>query len=183
MAPTIDLRASGLVGVGHDAVATLRNAMLQDMGTNAAGYLQQAGYAGGDAVHDAFTRWLAARGEGAPDALDVASFASLASRFFAELGWGSFTFTAGTPVATIDAPDWTEAAGSSGLEQPGCHLGTGLMAAFFGRLAEQPLAVMEVECRSAGAAHCRFLVGSADEMQRIWEGMANGQDYRELIGS
>lgn len=182
MAHSIDLRASGLVGVGHDAVATLRNAMLQDMGMNAAGYLQQAGYAGGDAVFDAFTRWLADQGEPAPESLEVRTFATRASQFFTELGWGAITFTPGSPVATIDSADWTEASGATGLEHPGCHLGTGLMAAFFGRLADQPLAVMEVECRSAGAGRCRFLLGSADELQRVWAGMAAGTDYRELIG-
>lgn len=182
MTQSIDLRASGLVGVGHDAVATLRNAMLQDLGANAAGYLQQAGYAGGDAVYEAFARWLDGQGEPAPESLDMEAFAGAASRFFTALGWGSVEFTGGSRVATLDSTDWAEASGSSGLDSPGCHLGTGLMAAFFGRLAEQPLAVMEVECRSAGAARCRFLLGSAETMQAVWDRMASGESYDELLG-
>lgn len=181
MTQSIDLPASGLMGLGHDAVATLRNAMLQELGANGAGHLQQAGYAGGESVYQAFTRWLAAQRLPAPEALDVPTFASSTSRFFAELGWGSLTMGGGSPIATIDSVDWAEASGSSGLEHPGCHLGTGLMAAFFGRVADQPLAVMEVECRSAGAPRCRFLVGSAEVMQRVWEGMAEGRGYEEML--
>lgn len=183
MTQSIDLPASGLMGLGQDAVATLRNTLLQELGANGAGYLQQAGYAGGEAVYQAFARWLADEGHPAPESLDVAGFTSLASRFFAELGWGSVTLGGGSPVAVLDSPDWAEANGSTGLEHPGCHLGTGLMAAFFGRIADQPLAVMEVECRSAGAPRCRFLLGGAEAMQRVWEGMAEGRSYTDLLGS
>lgn len=180
MTRTIDLPAAGMLGLGHEAVATLRDALLRDMGPDAAGYLQQAGYAGGDAVYNAFTSWLAAEGHTAPESLDVAGFARLASEFFTDLGWGSFSFVSGTPVATIDSPDWIEATGMSGTEQPGCHVGTGLLAAFFGRVADQPLAVMEVECRASGAGHCRFLLGSADVMQEVWERIARGEAYSDL---
>jgi predicted hydrocarbon binding protein len=177
MTRTIDLPAAGMLGLGYEAVASLRDALLRDVGPDAAGYLQQAGYAGGDAVHAAFTNWLAAAGHPAPEALDVAGFARLASEFFTDLGWGRFSFSSGTPVATIDSPDWVEANGMSGMEQPCCHVGTGLLAAFFGRVGDQPLAVMEVECRSTGATQCRFLLGSADTMQEVWERMAAGESY------
>jgi hypothetical protein len=50
-------------------------------------------------------------------------------------------------------------------------------------VAEQPLAVMEVECRAAGAPRCRFLLGSADVMQQVWEGMADGRPYEELLAA
>ncbi|MBA3890412.1 MAG: hypothetical protein H0X64_07770 [Gemmatimonadaceae bacterium] len=180
MTRTIDLPAAGMLGLGHEAVASLRDALLRDMGPDAAGYLQQAGYAGGDAVYAAFTSWLAAEGRSEPESLDVAGFATLASEFFADLGWGSFSFGSGTPVATIDSPDWIEASGVAGMDQPCCHVGTGLLAAFFGRVADQPLAVMEVECRSTGASQCRFLLGGSDTMQQVWERMAEGGHYSEV---
>lgn len=180
MTRTIDLPAAGMLGLGHEAVATLRDALLRGVGPDAAGYLQQAGYAGGDAVYDAFSNWLSAAGHPAPGSLDVAGFARLASEFFTDLGWGSFTFSSGTPVATIESPDWVEANGMAGMEQPCCHVGTGLLAAFFGRVGDQPLAVMEVECRSTGATQCRFLLGSADVMQAVWERMAAGESYSDL---
>jgi len=178
---TIELPASGLVALSGDALASLRNALIRDFGGDAAGYLQQAGYAGGDAIYDAFARWLAARGLPAPESLDVPTFGDEASRFFAEAGWGTFTLGQGGAVAMLDSWDWVESGGSPGLEHPGCHLGTGILAAFFGRVAAQPLAVMEVECRSAGAAQCRFLLGSPETMQRVWEGMAAGHGYDTAI--
>lgn len=177
MTQSIDLKSAGLVGLGRDAIASLRETLFQGLGPDAAGYLQQAGYAGGDAVHAAFERWLAAQGKPAPESLDVETFAADASRFFSALGWGSLALTPRAPVATLDSPDWVEANGAAGQEGPGCHVGTGLMAAFFGRVAAQPLAVMEVECRAAGAPRCRFLLGSAEEMQRVWERLAAGEPY------
>lgn len=183
MTQPINLPASNLLALGGDAVATLRSALLRDLGSNAAGYLQQAGYAGGYAVYHAFGEWLRARGHGAPESLDVADFGRLASEYFADLGWGSFTLGGGSPVATLDSPDWAEANGGEPLEHPGCHLGTGMLAAFFGTLADQPLAVMEVECRASGAAQCRFLMGSAEVMQQVWEGMAEGRSYEEFIAA
>lgn len=182
MTQSIDLPAAGLLGLGRESVITLRDALLRDLGGDAAGYLQQVGYAGGDAVYAGFEQWLAAKGHPGVDSLDVARFAPLASQYFDDLGWGSFTFGGGAPVATIDSGDWTEAHNAGGMEQPCCHVGTGLLAAFFGRIAEEPLAVMEVECRATGAPRCRFLVGSAEVMQQVWEAMAAGASYEEMLG-
>lgn len=56
-----------------------------------------------------------------------------------------------------------------------------MFADFFGRLADAPLAVMEVECRSRGDERCRFLLGSTDVMQRVYEGMAEGEEYRAAV--
>ena len=183
MSRPIDLPAAGLLGLGQDAVLSLRSALLRDFGADAAGYLQQAGYAGGDAVHGAFAQWLERQGHPMPESLDIEAFSALASAFFEDLGWGSFGFVGGAPVATIDSPDWVEANGMESTVHPCCHLGTGLLASFFGRIAEQPLAVMEVECRATGATHCRFLLGSADVMQRVWEGMAAGEPYGDVLST
>ena len=182
MTQSIDLPAAGLVGVGHEALTTLRDALLRDAGAEAAGALQQAGYAGGDSAHAAFALWLDRQGLPAPESLPVERFGALASQFFSDLGWGAFEFSGGSPVAVIDSPDWMEANGMSGMAHPCCHMGTGLLAGFFGRLANEPLAVMEVECRGAGAVQCRFLIGGAEVMQQVWEGMAAGQDYSEFLG-
>jgi hypothetical protein len=39
---------------------------------------------------------------------------------------------------------------------------------------------MEVECRSMGAPRCRFLIGSADMLQHIYEEMARGASYEQV---
>jgi hypothetical protein len=56
-----------------------------------------------------------------------------------------------------------------------------MFADFFGRIADTPLAVMEVECRSAGDARCRFLLGSADVMERLYGLMSEGKAYEAAL--
>jgi hypothetical protein len=69
------------------------------------------------------------------------------------------------------------------MEYPCCNLSAGMLADFFGRVADAPLAVMEVECRSTGAERCRFLLGSAEVMQAVYEGMSQGQPYDEAVAA
>jgi hypothetical protein len=40
---------------------------------------------------------------------------------------------------------------------------------------------MEVECRSAGGERCRFLLGSTDVMQQVYDGMSRGASYEEAV--
>jgi hypothetical protein len=42
---------------------------------------------------------------------------------------------------------------------------------------------MEVECRSNGAPRCRWLLGSADMMQHVYDGMARGESYADAAGA
>ena len=178
----IDLTSGTLVAVSRAALVTLRSSLLRDAGPAAAGYLQEAGYAGGEAVFEAFRGWLHERGYGSPDSLGIEEFAALASEYFHDLGWGSIHLGAlRDAVATLDSTDWAEVDPLGGLDQPGCHLSTGMFADFFGRIASTPLAVMEVECRSAGDARCRFLLGSAEVMERLYESMAGGKGYEAAI--
>jgi predicted hydrocarbon binding protein len=182
IAHPIDLTASTLVAVSRAALSSLRASLLRDAGPAAAGYLQEAGYAGGAAIFDAFRTWLQERGYGSPDSLGVDEFAVRASEYFQDLGWGSIRLGAlRDAVATLDSNDWGEVEPAGGLDQPGCHLSTGMFADFFGRIADTPLAVMEVECRSAGDSRCRFLLGSAEVMERLYESMAEGKGYAAAI--
>jgi len=178
----IDLTSNTLVAVSRASLSALRSSLLRDAGPAAAGYLQAAGYAGGEAVFEAFRGWLRERGYGSPDALGIEEFAALASEYFHDLGWGAIRLGAvRDTVATLDSSDWAEVDPAGGLDQPGCHLSTGMFADFFGRIAATPLAVMEVECRSAGDSRCRFLLGSAEVMERLYESMAEGKGYEAAV--
>jgi predicted hydrocarbon binding protein len=178
----IDLTASSLIAVSRAAISALRTSLLRDAGPAAASYFQEAGYAGGAAVFDAFRGWLHERGYGEPDALGVEEFAARASEYFHDLGWGSLRLGAlRDTVATLDSTDWSEVDPAGGLDQPACHLSTGMFADFFGRIADTPLAVMEVECRSAGDSRCRFLLGSAEVMERLYASMAEGKGYEAAV--
>jgi predicted hydrocarbon binding protein len=181
---TLDLAGNGMLAVTKDALAALRNALMRDTGPAAAAWFQEAGYAGGAALFEAFRGWLDRRGAGAPESLPLEEFQRLAAEFFHEAGWGTITVGAlHDAVATLDSPDWGEASPDAGMEHPCCHLSSGMFADFFGRVADAPLAVMEVECRSTGAERCRFLLGSAEVMQAVYEGMSQGQPYDEAVAA
>ncbi|HVX38635.1 MAG TPA: V4R domain-containing protein [Gemmatimonadaceae bacterium] len=180
---SIDMSENGLVAMTRDSLVALRNALFRDVGPNAAALLQEAGFAGGPAIFAAFTQWLATRGLPAPEALPAEQFSARAAEFFRDAGWGSIELGALDGVATIDSGDWAEADPSQPLEFPGCYYTSGVLADFFGRLAGEPLAVMEVECRSMGAPRCRFLVGSGEMMQRVYDEMGRGVSYEEAVGA
>ena len=84
-------------------------------------------------------------------------------------------------VATVDSPDWAEADPAFPLEFPGCYYTSGVMADFFGRLAGEAIAVMEVECRSMGGERCRFLIGTGETLQHVYDEMAQGVGYADAL--
>jgi predicted hydrocarbon binding protein len=165
------------------SLGALRAALLRDAGAGYAGYLQEAGYAGGETVFIAFRDWLAHRGgSDSVETLPMDGFSSQAAEFFADTGWGRIDVQAVRDIAAIiDTADWAEADPEAHLDHPGCHLTTGLFADFFGRIANSPLAVLEVECRSCGAERCRFVAGSADVMQHVYDRMAAGTHYATAL--
>ncbi len=179
MASSIDLPANALVAVTRGSLLALRAALFRDVGASAAALLQEAGYAGGPALYDAFAAWLAAQGAPDLESLTAAEFSVRAPEFFRDAGWGGMELGALGAVATVDSTDWAESDPSYPLEFPGCYFTSGVLADFFGRLGGEPLAVMEVECRSTGGERCRFLVGSGETLQRVYDEMGNGVSYEE----
>jgi predicted hydrocarbon binding protein len=170
------------VAVPRATLAALRQALVRAAGDDAAARLQEAGYAGGEAVFEAFERWLAARSEGRPDELPVGRFEQLASDFFRERGWG--TLTVGTlrdAVVTLDSVDWWEDEQAGRGAHGACDLTVGLLASFFGRVADQPLSVLQVEYRAAGDARSRFLLGSTEVLDHVYERLAEGDEIEAAV--
>ncbi len=66
MAQSIGLNENALVAITRDSLSALRAALLRDVGPSAAALLQEAGYAGGAALFEAFGRWLSSRRLPAP---------------------------------------------------------------------------------------------------------------------
>jgi len=160
---------SALQGAADDARAALSADAVRD-----------AGYHAGVAMYDRFSTWLSYRGEYGPESLDDARFTTLVSEFFAASGWGELSIVSlSDAVVAIDADRWGESDGSAG----GCLVSTGLFSGFFGRLAEAPIAVLEVECRSIGGTRCRFLLGSGDVLGYVHEAMARGIPYERAAAS
>jgi uncharacterized protein len=174
--------AKAMLAMSRDSLLALRAALFRDLGIGAATYLQEAGYTGAGPMYEAFAHWLAAHGLGTPDEIVAADFDANASAFFADTGWGSLTLgSLGQGIATIDSTNWAEADPAHALEFPACYYTTGVFADFFGRLADGPVAVMEVECRSMGSERCRFLVGSGEVMQRIYDEIGRGVAYEQAV--
>ena len=171
-----------MIGLPRDSFDALRAALWRDAGANAPAWLQEAGYAGGAALHGAFAHWCASKGLQVPENLGASEFQQRANEFFSEMGWGSLAVsTLHDSVMTLDSADWAEANPASAMQFPGCYFSAGLLADFLGRIAGAPLAAMEVECRSMGHARCRFLLGSAETMQHVYDGMTQGVDYDSAL--
>lgn len=182
MAVTTERQARDMVTMTRASLLSLRAALLRSGDPQAAVTLQEAGYAGGTSLFESFRAWLGERTDAGPEELDVDAFQQLASEYFSDTGWGTLQVgTISDVVATLDSEDWGESDPSSPVQYPSCHLTTGMFADLFGRLAGAPVAVLEVECRSAGHARCRFLVGSPEVMDAVYEEMGRGRDYEAAV--
>ena len=171
-----------LSSIPHQSLRALRAALVRDLGDQFAGPLQEAGFAGGATVLEAFREWCAAHGFAAPADLPMPRFREAARGFFLEAGWGDVTFEAlGDAAVALDAHDWAEADPTTPMPYPSCFYSAGMLADLFGRVAEGPLACLEVACRSSGAARCRFLLGSPEILGRVYERIVEGADHRDAV--
>lgn len=182
MAYPADLAPQQLLALPRPSLLALRRVLARDLGTGYATVLQEAGMAGGATVHTAFEEWLAGREADPLAVLTLPAFASQLAAFFAETGWGGLVVTArGGSVAELSSPDWAEADPEAGWDHPGCHYSTGLLADVLTRVAGQPIAVLEVACRSAGAAPCRWIAGSPAMLTALYERLAAGTPVDEAL--
>ena len=169
-----------LLGLSPVALHTLRTTLERQHGLTTAAYLQEAGFAAGEEIFQAFTEWLKETHDVSPDELDADFMAEVISDFFVNTGWGSLVAGAlSDGIMTFDSADWREAAPGADAQYPSCHLSSGMLADFFGRLAGETVAVMEVECRTRGDERCRFLVGSPEMLATVYERMSGGLSYLE----
>ena len=170
--------------LGRKVIHQLRAALERDTGLQAASYLQEAGFAGGEELYGEFTKWLVStHGVERPADLDARFLDEALSQFFTEQGWGALTAqTLGGTVLALDSAEWAEATDEGRGEFPSCHLTCGLLADFFGRLSDGLVAVMEVECRSRGDARCRFLAGAPETLSALYDRMAQGSGYADALG-
>ena len=137
--------------------------------------LQEAGYAAGEGLYNAFAA------ANSPTDLDADLLGPTLSEFFTSGGWGTVTVTpVGTGALALDSDDWAEA--EPGTSQtPMCFFSAGMLADFLGRLSEETVAVMEVECRSRGDARCRFLSATPEVLEKVYTEMTQGRSYEEAL--
>jgi predicted hydrocarbon binding protein len=176
------LSATALSGFPRASLAVLRASLHRDLGDGFAKVFQDAGYAGGDAVFAAFKSWCNANGLGAPETLAYASFQQAAARFFADTGWGTVTMEPlGDAAVAVDSADWAEADPTAAMPYPSCYYSAGMLADFFGRVAGSTIGCLEVECRSTGAARCRFLLASPDVIAHVYARTTAGVSYADAL--
>lgn len=174
----------GVIHIGRKALHASRHALERDLGEGAAACLQEMGYAAGEELYQGFTAWLPRHaGVKGVEALDADALGDVLSAFFEEAGWGSLTLERlGEAGLALSSPDWAEAEPGSNAAAPSCHFTSGLLADFLTRLAGgDPVAIMEVECRSRDDARCRFFAGAPDTLDALYQAMSAGEDYEALL--
>lgn len=180
---TPSISPASLSAVPHASLRALRAALVRDLGDGFAGVLQEAGFAGGASVFEAFRAWCEAKGRGAPESLAMSRFQASAAEFFAEAGWGTVTITPiGDTAVAFDAADWSESDPAAAMPYPACYYSAGMLADFFGRVADGQLGCMEVECRSNGAGRCRFILGSPEVLAHVYQRLTEGVAYDAALG-
>ncbi|MEY4609456.1 MAG: hypothetical protein RL625_1673 [Gemmatimonadota bacterium] len=171
-----------MTSVPHTSLRALRSALVRDLGDGFATVLQEAGFAGGAAILEAFAGWCGRHGLAAPAALPIETFHLALTRFLAEAGWGRITVTPlGEAVLAIDAEAWAEADPDAPMPYPSCYYTAGMFADLLGRVADAPVGCMEVACRSSGGDQCRFLVGNPEIMAHVYQRITEGAGYQAAL--
>jgi len=76
--------------VGRGALRQLHASLLRDAADHAIAILQEAGFAAGQGVFQAFCAWLPGQlGVARPDEVDAAQMNDVLSAFFLAIGWGA----------------------------------------------------------------------------------------------
>jgi predicted hydrocarbon binding protein len=170
------------LALGPAVLHQLRNVLERELPAQSPNLLREVGFGAGEAQYQGFVALVAERyGVETPQSLDLRYLGEALAAHFREQGWGSVTAESIAPgVLAFDSPDWVETEPRN-APIPCCHFTSGMLSDFFTRLGGYPAAVMEVECRGRGEARCRFLVGSPDLLTWLYENLAEGRPYEQLV--
>jgi bacteriochlorophyll 4-vinyl reductase len=181
---TIPAAPSAGLMIGSGGVRQLHKSLLQHAPDVAITVLQESGFASGEGLYQALCTWLVSHaGVHRPDELDATQFSDALSDFFVASGWGRLSVApVGGAALALDSTDWIEAEPGS-AQMPMCFFSSGMLADLLSRVSGEPVAVMEVECRSKGDGMCRFLSASPATLQEVYEKMMTGMTYVEALGA
>lgn len=159
------------------SLAALRRALAAETGGDAAARaLAAAGHAAGDALFSQLASTPDEQTTASVDGMGQAAFWRRLSQLFSTRGWGTLGHNpAHDGVGSLESADWVEADAEAQAKRPSCFFTTGMIANLLGNAAGEPIAVLEVECRSQGDARCRFLFGSNEAMQAVYGRVGNGE--------
>lgn len=172
------------LAIGRGAIQQLHQSLARSAGDNAVAILHETGSASGEGLYRSFSAWVQSQaGVAQPEELDAAMLNDVLSAFFSASGWGTLTVAPlGGAALAVDTADWAEAAPGT-AQTPMCFFSSGMLADFLGRLSGEPVAVMEVECRSRNDQRCRFLSALPGTLQQVYEQMTQGKTYTEALGA
>jgi predicted hydrocarbon binding protein len=140
--------------------------------------LHDAGFATGEALYDDFARMAGAD----PLEMDEARFWQSLSRFFDGRGWGRIEHGRLHPgLGILRARGWAEADPQAEEAQPTCAFTSGVLAHILGRVAQGPVAVLEVACLSAGGDDCEFLFGSEGAIHEVYGHLLEGKSLDSVL--
>ncbi len=116
------------VGLSSRAFHVLRSSLERDNGLQTAAYLQEAGFASGEDLYNAFlSRVRDAYELDSPGELDSVFLSEALSAHFGEFGWGSLKTTSlSAAVLALDSDDWAEAVPEGGSSRSSEKMGAGL---------------------------------------------------------
>ena len=174
-----------IVRVPVETLAAVQRVLSTELsGAEAAGHLRRIGVETGGALHDLFAERLqSSDGPAAVEEVATPAFWDRLDDFFRDLGWGGVRHERLHPgVIALSSRDWFESA-TGDARHPSCHFTVGALGEIFRRLTSFEVAVMEVGCRATGAPECRFLIGSPEALETVFEQMSDGSHYREAVAA
>src|SRR2546423_5890627 len=130
------MSAGNGLAIGRSGLRQLRASLLTHSPDQAITVLQEAGYASGGDVYQAFSTWLPGRhGVHSPQDLDADLLSDALSEFFSNQGWGTVVVQpVGGAAFAVDSSDWAEADPGT-AEAPMCFFTAGVLAGFLRRPA------------------------------------------------
>jgi predicted hydrocarbon binding protein len=155
--------SSSLVSTAPATLLALRATLLTHADLDTVFALRDAGYAGGDAVYDAFDAYVRHKDLIPSQQLGLQHFFHRAGEFFTQNGWGKTTVSSqDDSFCAVEIEHCWEAVAEHQPDPRGCHLTVGLLGAFLGKFAEYPVAVLETRGPANGDTRATFIAGNAD---------------------
>jgi len=156
-------KTASLLQTAPETLLALRAALLTRPDLDTVYALRDAGYAGGEALYQAFDAYVREKDLIGSQDLAIEHFFHRAGEFLTTGGWGKTTFSVQDDAfCTIEIDGCWEGTGAHQPDPRGCHLTVGLLGAFLGKYAEYPVAVLETEGPESGSHVAKFIAGNTE---------------------
>jgi len=140
--------------------------------------LHHAGFAAGQEAFGSLTESV---GGGVAD-VPATTFWERLGGFFQKRGWGTPIHDSPHPgLGVLAAEDWAEAVPDTIDPEGSCSFSTGFLSGLLSGVAGEPVAVLEIACRSRGDGECRFAFGAADVIQDLYGHLLDGADLPRAL--